>query len=532
MFTRTERLLLRELTSHPGHLRTRNHLLDAVSEAGSDAGDRNIDFHITRLRSKLGDSARRPRFIQTRYGEGYVWIGSRPQPTGAELGAFILVGPISSIGCEIDADCVGYASRIADALRAGVAEDQIIVVEKDFAPTTPGRSPRFQLELRFLRTGAVTDCISVLRSPGQPVLSARRDNAIVEADAHNAAAHHLTALWRSLGDWEGREGPDCAPIDLRIAAAAQPFAPEDNAYELPPEFAGGKGEAFPRTDFWRSNERRLRKLITEGLGSPATRLMLAVTIQSRYIMDGWRFLASSDPRAEDDREIHELVLPVLPELLADPQHALSAAKVLTLLGPDYRALGLEIAEDAHRKTPAIGHSLPILGLLRCLAGQFDGGLALLRQAHTLCEPGSMAERYAVSLICQNLLASGDFSGKDRMLELLTRSPFAKGPFRLVYATPGEMEPSLPVRLHLKISRLRYARSTLLWSYWIAARHYAQQEARENVILGLAGHLRRRFGPEVIPPEVAAAIPAVMGSGDDAQHAGHSPRAAVGARAVR
>src|SRR5262245_33825815 len=72
-FTRAERALLRLFTSSKGKLLTRNQLLDAISDAGSEISDRNIDYAINRLRAKLGDSARSPSMIATQYGEGYVW---------------------------------------------------------------------------------------------------------------------------------------------------------------------------------------------------------------------------------------------------------------------------------------------------------------------------------------------------------------------------------------------------------------------------------------------------------------------------
>ncbi|TSJ61055.1 winged helix-turn-helix domain-containing protein [Starkeya sp. 3C] len=73
-FTRSERAVLAALIRNAHRIMTRNQLLDAISGVGSDAAERSIDFLINRLRGKLGDDARRPRFIATQYGEGYVWI--------------------------------------------------------------------------------------------------------------------------------------------------------------------------------------------------------------------------------------------------------------------------------------------------------------------------------------------------------------------------------------------------------------------------------------------------------------------------
>jgi DNA-binding response OmpR family regulator len=64
-------------------LRSRQALLDVVSGPGSDASDRSVDYLVSRLRRKLGDSARRPRYIATHYGEGYIWIADGVPDAGA-----------------------------------------------------------------------------------------------------------------------------------------------------------------------------------------------------------------------------------------------------------------------------------------------------------------------------------------------------------------------------------------------------------------------------------------------------------------
>ena len=92
-FTRAERSLLAKLLAARGQVLDRDRLLDAVTGVGSDSSDRSIDFLITRLRRKLGDRARRPRYIETRYGEGYRWIAATAPRRAAEQ-ATIAVGPV------------------------------------------------------------------------------------------------------------------------------------------------------------------------------------------------------------------------------------------------------------------------------------------------------------------------------------------------------------------------------------------------------------------------------------------------------
>ena len=64
-FTRSEKRALAVLVRHPNRILTRDQILDAVTGSGSDNGDRNIDFLVNRLRRKLSDNAREPRFIAT-----------------------------------------------------------------------------------------------------------------------------------------------------------------------------------------------------------------------------------------------------------------------------------------------------------------------------------------------------------------------------------------------------------------------------------------------------------------------------------
>ncbi|RJG40335.1 winged helix-turn-helix domain-containing protein [Mesorhizobium sp. DCY119] len=503
-FTRAERLLLAELIGHAGVLRSREQLLDAVSKVGSDSSDRNVDFFINRLRSKIRDSAKNPKFIGTRYGEGYVWVGPHSVQTGPLAECYVVVGPIVTIGQEsADSHAIQFAEGLAQALRKQLPAERVVSVRPD--ETSAG----FRINLTFIVSGGRNECVSCLQSgENTKVIFVRRD-ACHDIDVTSLAESHLTALWQFQVDRPGQGAPDAAPLAVRMAEAGGLFA-DDTPAGLPGEIAKLQGEAFPSAVIWRKNEVQLRRLLQDGRGTPTTRLMLAVNIYTGYIIDGWRFLANEDPRERDQAEMESLVLEVLPELLDDPQDALSAAHVLSFMGPAHQVLALEIAEEAFARSTALADALSILGRLRGFAGDFEGALDLLRRARPLCKPGSMFERYITSCICQNLLASGDFEQKDRELELLTKSPISKGPYRLLYANPNETLPSFPVRIHLALSPRKYARAAVLWSYYTSARLYRPREAQENVIVGLARHMRRRFGDEIIPDEVSAAIPATMG----------------------
>ena len=54
-----------------GRVKSREQLIDEVSERKFDVFDRSVDVHISALRKKLGDAAKEPKYIGTVRGVGY-----------------------------------------------------------------------------------------------------------------------------------------------------------------------------------------------------------------------------------------------------------------------------------------------------------------------------------------------------------------------------------------------------------------------------------------------------------------------------
>ncbi|MEI4469781.1 response regulator [Frigidibacter sp. MR17.24] len=63
--------LLQVFLDHPGHVLSRDRLLDLTVGRSSDPFDRSIDNQVSRLRRKLGDDPRNPTMILTHWGGGY-----------------------------------------------------------------------------------------------------------------------------------------------------------------------------------------------------------------------------------------------------------------------------------------------------------------------------------------------------------------------------------------------------------------------------------------------------------------------------
>jgi DNA-binding response OmpR family regulator len=63
--------LLLFLMRNPGHVYSRDHLLDCVWRQDSFVGARTVDVHIRRLREHIETDASQPQYIKTVWGVGY-----------------------------------------------------------------------------------------------------------------------------------------------------------------------------------------------------------------------------------------------------------------------------------------------------------------------------------------------------------------------------------------------------------------------------------------------------------------------------
>ncbi len=69
--TRTEFKLLKRLTEHPGHVYSRDQLMDEIYDDNRVVTTRTVDSHIKNLRKKMLDAFPEQELIQSVYGVGY-----------------------------------------------------------------------------------------------------------------------------------------------------------------------------------------------------------------------------------------------------------------------------------------------------------------------------------------------------------------------------------------------------------------------------------------------------------------------------
>lgn len=75
--TTYEFALLRVLAERAGRVLSREQIMLLVRGTADEAFDRSIDVHVSRLRAKLGDDPRKPRWLKTVRGAGYVLAPER-----------------------------------------------------------------------------------------------------------------------------------------------------------------------------------------------------------------------------------------------------------------------------------------------------------------------------------------------------------------------------------------------------------------------------------------------------------------------
>jgi DNA-binding response OmpR family regulator len=73
--TTAEFELLGYLVRHRGRVLSRERIIEGTRGINWEAYDRSVDVLISRLRQKLGDDPKQPRFIRTVRGAGYSYIG-------------------------------------------------------------------------------------------------------------------------------------------------------------------------------------------------------------------------------------------------------------------------------------------------------------------------------------------------------------------------------------------------------------------------------------------------------------------------
>jgi DNA-binding winged helix-turn-helix (wHTH) protein len=485
--TRQERALIGEFIARPNRLLSRDQLLSALAGDPGEVSDRNVDFLVNRLRRKLKDPARRPRFISTQYGEGYSWIAA-PRPVDApEL--LLVIGPLRG---PPEAAVLSAAERLLALLQTAFE-----------ARTAPGRVRlrpdwrsgeglfRFSLEIDLrVEAGALQAALTLRQEPGRRVVSVTRldkVSAVDEVAAANVAAATITALWRHLTvDLSHTAAPTDVPLLLQVQDAVTLLNPADEAWrQAAPRLAADRA-AHPEDPHvaivWAIHRAGL--LLVAGAGDPA------------------------DPAtyAGVEDEVEGLVFASLPAIRHEPAFAIAAASLLTGVNRGHEDLAEQIVQGALEIAPAYAMAAPVLGQIAARRGDLEGGLARFEEALPLCEPESEFEVFLQVLKMRTLIAANDRDAADAVFARIKRiKPITERQMGLMCLRPDEETLTPERRLALGRLTLEGARRLLGFQYFIGARRYGVLAHQRNVMAGPLDHLIRRFGEAVVPAAVRAAL---------------------------
>jgi DNA-binding winged helix-turn-helix (wHTH) protein len=490
-FTRSEAGILRYLAQNAGRIVTRNQLLDVISGEGSDKSDRNIDYIVSRIRRKLREDAKAPRFILTRYGEGYKWLA--PTRGYSHPDADLVVGPLrglDGIGA-LASPARRFAEAVFDAIERDLPEGRTAAFSPDASgPVNAASGRRERIDLTFFVEANGLECILTVRNSatGGVLAIARRqldtgNPAKLARDANEVARVLLANMWRSL---VGTQVDSPLPVAMHDAAG------------LP---VGSNAS-------WSRNDRKLRLLLDENPSDPTLKLFYATHLHSKYILLGWDlFLKGTATCREDEDRIEELVLSALPDVIHDPTQAIMAAKLLHFLDRGYDELAVELAEKGLRSSTDIASSLAIVGQMRSFTGRTAEAIGSLDQATRLSPYGSEFHVYAMFIKCQALMAAGDWQA----LAIARKDLFKVRPAAMVlepiFADPDR--PSLRSRaLTMALSRSR-ARALLMKLTYVSTRLFRQPQMRENSIRPPLGLFLGRFGEDVVPDALRETVPGLL-----------------------
>lgn len=482
-FTPVESAALSVLTAHAGQILPRQRLLDATQRGEIDALERSVDLLVNRLRTKLGDSARTPRFIATSYGEGYSWIAAPAPEPGDDI--YVAIGPAAGPeALRAEPRVRAFLTDLADALRARLPTERAVRLLPAAAGLEAGAP--FRVEVGLRQDTAGVHCAVALREATSGAALRAERWTIAPADEAGAARTAAVAfaaaikseIWRSLASARGAmAGPTDEPFELRLHRAAVLLS------------------RTPQT--WLESEAELEKLRAEDPDDPQTALMWASHLYARLVLD-----LASDP-AVLEPQIEALVFQALPHARGNPMLALAAAKLLCFVSRDHLELAEALAEDAFAESTAFASAFSVLGQLRLNRGRLREAIDYFDQGIELAEPGSEFQVFLMVLKCTTLLALDDRQACLAASETLYRTkPLTRMQMGLFLASPDEALPDDLRQILLSLDAGLLRRLLLHFDY-LFVRRVPDMAGRKSMFRGVLAQLAQHRPLDELPPPVQA-----------------------------
>jgi len=487
-FTKAETSLLRHFTQHPMRVQSRSQLLDAVSSGSDEKLDRSIDFLINRLRQKLGDNAKTPIFIATRYGEGYIWLAKQTKVQSLAKDCHAVVGPIlglNHIGMERTA-ALGFSKQFHKSFEKHFDDKLLIEFHPDVEASQAfvSGAPEIGIELSYVLVDGDLECVfrGYQYSSDKTVFAKRVGvSKTVELNIESIAEEISGTLRTALA----KQAKGRVPLAVGMIEAGKTFT-------------GIKGH-------WSEGEKSLRKQVEDNPADYHAKIMLATNIHTKYLQDSVQIFSSNhDPRKSDEDEIEALVTSSLPHLQNEPSFLLPAAKLLYFIDRGYNEMAVKMAERLHKESTSLAASLPVVGQMRVFAGHNAEGQVALDHALELCDPGSQYEVYLLILKCEALAAVCDREGLDQILEkVCTYVPQIEVLMHVLF-TSAEY-PSKTAQQALVNMSPAQANGMMMLMHYVYGRLFKNPTHAANAYSTPVSLFSRQFGTEIIPEEITLTL---------------------------
>lgn len=496
--TRQERALLLRLCRQPHKLVTRAQLLQSMSDLGGEFGERNIDYLVNRLRKRLGDTARAPRFIATQYGEGYIWLAD--PVAAAPLSCFMLIGPVYGLDAG-SPPLTGILERLRMRIEQTLGAEQRVSCQPQwrFAAGSTDRL-QYNLEISLLQEDENVHMALILRDgktqsaikPFRIMLPTGPDAFALEALSNDVTQ----AIWAhsALPSVDIPKPTDNPPY-LRLHDAGLLFSTSNTG--------------------WRENAPRLERAYADFPDDPAITVMLA---SNRYLQlvsgestQGGPLTDGQWQAAEDD--IERLALQALPKAQDDAMLSFCIAKILIFLDRGYLPLAQRLVDAAFQHSTAFATAFAMKGQVQAAHGDIDQAIRLYDKAIELAEPDSEFHIYLLIMKIAALMAEQRRSAIDLLTtELYALAPRMRILVSLFFLSPKARQLPPALRPLLDAMSIDDGRRLLMYLYRVSARQFGQKRHQKNILRGAAVHLGDRFGPQVVPEALARKYPGLAGRG--------------------
>lgn len=492
-FTRQERALLLRLVREPQTLVTRAQLLVALGGSETSLTERNVDYLINRLRSRLGDSARAARFIVTQYGEGYYWAAN---PVNSEpLKGFLLIGPIFGLA-DLRASANGFAEHLKQEIGRALGGRRKILTCPHYQ-AAPGSRDRldFTLEISVhadtdvlhlalvLREGRTLQVIERFRRTWTPGTDKSSDQA-------RALAGVITeAFWRHEADIARSEAnPTDRPAHLRIHDAAMMLTDD--------------------TRSWKENASRLQAAYQADKADPRNGVMLALNHYTRLLQSLGETppLSDADWTALED-EIEALALRALPEAHDNPDLLLAIAKLLRFVDRGFIDLAARLTDEAFGQSTAFAASFSMKAQISASRGEIEDAAVLYDKAIELAETGSQFHIYLLILKAVAMMAGGRRGAVEHLaIQIYNLVPQGQNRWGLFFTSPKAK--SLPAIQEHALAAMSsgFGQHLTAYLYRISVRQFIRPIHQRNILKGLTTHLIRHHGSEAIAPMIRRKFP--------------------------